>query len=252
MLRTPARQAARSRSSPIAHLGDAERMFFVSLLLNETARVDARAVRHHEPARHPLHGRDLRLLPAGGEPAVEAAAAHAAQAGARASASACVLATQNPVDLDYKGLSNTGTWFIGRLRTERDKARLLDGSRGRRRRAPASALDREQMKRRSPASATGIFLMSNVTTSGVRQMFEPMGAVVPSRAAHAQPDQHADGGSRAPASARLRPDGGRATRRPALAPVSGRQRASRPRPLTPTSRSASFPIRRHRRRPAPR
>lgn len=41
-----------------------------------------------------------------------------------------VLATQNPVDLDYKALSNTGTWFLGRLQTERDKARLLDGLEG--------------------------------------------------------------------------------------------------------------------------
>jgi hypothetical protein len=38
-----------------------------------------------------------------------------------------LLATQNPVDLDYKALSNAGTWFIGKLQTERDKARLLDG-----------------------------------------------------------------------------------------------------------------------------
>ena len=38
-----------------------------------------------------------------------------------------VLATQNPVDVDYKGLSNAGTWMIGRLQTEQDKARLLDG-----------------------------------------------------------------------------------------------------------------------------
>jgi DNA helicase HerA-like ATPase len=38
-----------------------------------------------------------------------------------------VLATQNPVDLDYKGLSNAGTWFIGRLQTERDKARIVEG-----------------------------------------------------------------------------------------------------------------------------
>ena len=38
-----------------------------------------------------------------------------------------VMATQNPVDLDYKGLSNAGTWFLGRLQTERDKARVLDG-----------------------------------------------------------------------------------------------------------------------------
>ena len=46
---------------------------------------------------------------------------------ARAFGLGVVLATQNPVDLDYKGLANTGTWFIGRLQTERDKARVLDG-----------------------------------------------------------------------------------------------------------------------------
>ena len=44
---------------------------------------------------------------------------------ARAYGLGLVLSTQNPVDLDYKGLSNTGTWFIGRLQTERDKARVL-------------------------------------------------------------------------------------------------------------------------------
>ena len=43
---------------------------------------------------------------------------------ARAFGLGCVLATQNPVDLDYKGLSNCGTWFIGRLQTERDKLRV--------------------------------------------------------------------------------------------------------------------------------
>ena len=46
---------------------------------------------------------------------------------ARAFGVGMVFATQNPVDLDYKALSNMGTWFIGRLQTERDKARLLDG-----------------------------------------------------------------------------------------------------------------------------
>ncbi len=49
---------------------------------------------------------------------------------ARAFGLGVVLATQNPVDLDYKGLSNTGTWFLGRLQTERDKARVLDGLEG--------------------------------------------------------------------------------------------------------------------------
>jgi hypothetical protein len=49
---------------------------------------------------------------------------------ARAYGVGLVLATQNPVDLDYKGLSNAGTWFIGRLQTERDKERVLEGLEG--------------------------------------------------------------------------------------------------------------------------
>ncbi|MEZ5973622.1 MAG: hypothetical protein R3E96_01910 [Planctomycetota bacterium] len=49
---------------------------------------------------------------------------------ARAFGLGCILSTQNPVDLDYKGLSNCGSWFLGRLQTERDKARVLDGLEG--------------------------------------------------------------------------------------------------------------------------
>jgi hypothetical protein len=46
---------------------------------------------------------------------------------ARAFGLGVVLSTQNPVDVDYKALSNAGTWLIGRLQTEQDKARLIDG-----------------------------------------------------------------------------------------------------------------------------
>ena len=46
---------------------------------------------------------------------------------ARAHGVGMVLATQNPVDLDYKAMSNAGTWMIGRLQTERDKARIVEG-----------------------------------------------------------------------------------------------------------------------------
>ncbi len=46
---------------------------------------------------------------------------------ARAFGVGVLLATQNPVDLDYKALSNAGTWFVGKLQTDRDKARLLEG-----------------------------------------------------------------------------------------------------------------------------
>src|SRR6059036_1188985 len=49
---------------------------------------------------------------------------------ARAFGVGVLLATQNPVDLDYKALSNAGTWFVGKLQTERDKLRLLDGLEG--------------------------------------------------------------------------------------------------------------------------
>ena len=65
---------------------------------------------------------------------------------ARAFGLGVVLATQNPVDLDYKGLSNAGTWFLGRLQTERDKARVLDGLEGASKR-PGAKFDRKQMEK---------------------------------------------------------------------------------------------------------
>ena len=49
---------------------------------------------------------------------------------ARAYGLGVVLATQNPVDLDYKGLANIGTWMMGRLQTERDRERVIEGLRG--------------------------------------------------------------------------------------------------------------------------
>ena len=135
-------------------------MFFVSLLLNETlawtraqsGTTSLRAILYMDeifgyfppvanpPSKLPL----LTLLKQ-----------------ARAFGVGVVLATQNPVDLDYKGLSNTGTWFIGRLQTERDKARLLDGLEG----AAAgqgSRFDRGKMEETIAGLGNRIFLMSNV------------------------------------------------------------------------------------------
>src|SRR4026208_185032 len=80
---------------------------------------------------------------------------------ARAYGVGVVLATQNPVDLDYKGLSNAGTWFLGRLQTERDKARVLDGLEG----ASAAAgakFDRGQMETILSGLDNRVFLMNNV------------------------------------------------------------------------------------------
>src|SRR5688500_4955238 len=76
---------------------------------------------------------------------------------ARAFGVGVVLATQNPVDLDYKGLANTGTWFLGRLQTERDKARLLDGLEG-----AAGGMDRATTDRLLSALDKRVFLLHNV------------------------------------------------------------------------------------------
>jgi hypothetical protein len=72
-----------------------------------------------------------------------------------------VLATQNPVDLDYKGLSNAGTWFLGRLQTERDKARVLEGLEG-----AAGGLDRAAADRLLSSLGKRIFLLHNVHEAG--------------------------------------------------------------------------------------
>ena len=80
---------------------------------------------------------------------------------ARAFGLGVVLATQNPVDLDYKGLANTGTWFIGRLQTERDKARVLEGLEG----ASASSgkkFDKQGMEQLLAGLGNRVFLMNNV------------------------------------------------------------------------------------------
>ena len=80
---------------------------------------------------------------------------------ARAFGLGVVLATQNPVDLDYKGLANTGTWFIGRLQTERDKARVLDGLEGAAPR-PAPRSIAGAMEQILAGLGKRVFLMHNV------------------------------------------------------------------------------------------
>jgi hypothetical protein len=78
---------------------------------------------------------------------------------ARAYGLGLVLSTQNPVDLDYKGLSNTGTWFIGRLQTERDKARVMEGLEGA---AHGGAFDKQKMERTLAGLGKRRFLLHNV------------------------------------------------------------------------------------------
>ncbi len=80
---------------------------------------------------------------------------------ARAFGVGILLATQNPVDLDYKGLANAGTWFIGRLQTERDKDRLLEGLEGVAAGTEAG-FDRQKMEETLAGLGKRIFLMYNV------------------------------------------------------------------------------------------
>lgn len=110
----------------IAHLSDAERMFAVTALLNEIIGW-MRSQPGTSTLRALLYVDEMFgfLPPVANPPSKRLFLTLLKQA--RAFGLGTVLSTQNPVDLDYKALSNAGTWFIGRLQTERDRARLLDG-----------------------------------------------------------------------------------------------------------------------------
>ena len=110
----------------IAHLDDGQRMFFVTLLL-ETLLAWSRRQSGTSSLRAVLYMDELFgfMPPTANPPSKTPLLTLLKQA--RASGLGVVLATQNPVDLDYKGLANAGTWFIGKLQTERDKDRMLEG-----------------------------------------------------------------------------------------------------------------------------
>lgn len=144
----------------IAHLSDAQRMFFVSLLLNQTLGW-VRRQRGTSSLRALLYMDEIAgyFPPVANPPSKAPLLTLMKQA--RAFGVGVVLATQNPVDLDYKGLSNAGTWFIGRLQTERDKARLIEGLEGALANAGTS-FDRAAMERTLASLSARVFLMNNV------------------------------------------------------------------------------------------
>jgi len=126
----------------IAHLNDNERMFFVTLLLNKyiawmrrqsgtsalkTLLYMDEIFGFFPPTKNPPSKEPMLLL----------------LKQARAFGVGVVLSTQNPVDLDYKGLSNIGTWFIGRLQTTQDIDRIIDGLGGQ----IGSSFDKKEIKR---------------------------------------------------------------------------------------------------------
>jgi hypothetical protein len=140
----------------LAHLSDAERMFFVTLLFtavetwmrSQSGSTALRALLYMDEifgylpptAIPPSKGPLLRMLKQ-----------------ARAFGLGLVLATQNPVDVDYKGLSNAGTWLIGKLQTDRDKQRLLDGLE-----SAAGGVSRSALDKLISSLGKRVFIMQNV------------------------------------------------------------------------------------------
>ncbi len=143
----------------VAHLDDAERMFFVSLLLNEV--VGWTRTRSGTSSLRAIVYMDevFGYLPPTAEPPSKKPLLTLLKQ-ARAFGVGVVLATQNPVDLDYKALSNAGTWFIGRLQTERDKKRLADGLA-----SAASGIGGEDIEKTIGALTPRVFLLHNTHES---------------------------------------------------------------------------------------
>lgn len=141
----------------LAHLPEAERMFFVTLLYSaietwmrtQSGITSLRALVYFDE----IFG---YMPPVGNPPAKEPMLRMLKQA--RAFGVGMVLATQNPVDVDYKALSNAGTWFIGKLATEQDKARLLDGLSS----AMPGGLDRREYDQLISAIGKRVFLLRNI------------------------------------------------------------------------------------------
>lgn len=140
----------------ISHLSDNERMFFVTLLFaaaeswmrTQTGTGGLRALIYFDEilgylppiANPPSRSIILRMLKQ-----------------ARAFGVGLLLATQNPVDVDYKALSNAGTWFVGRLQTDQDKQRLLDGLE-----SATGAFNRSDFDKLISGLGKRVFLLHNV------------------------------------------------------------------------------------------
>ena len=155
LLYTPAGKPRLSVLS-IAHLSDPERMFFVTLLLNQLLGWMRR-----QPGTSSLRAlfymdEIFGFFPPVAEPPCKRPLLTLLKQ-ARAFGLGLVLTTQNPVDLDYKGLANAGTWFIGRLQTENDKNRLLEGLAG-----VGGNVDLDKVSGQISGLRKRVFLMHNV------------------------------------------------------------------------------------------
>ncbi|MFT7552863.1 MAG: hypothetical protein ACI9BV_003192 [Rhodothermales bacterium] len=146
----------------LAHLSDSERMFFVTRLLNEVVAW-MRSQAGTGSLRALIYMDEVfgYLPPTANPPSKQPLLTLLKQA--RAFGVGVVLATQNPVDLDYKALSNAGTWMLGRLQTERDKMRVLDGLEGA---SGAGGFDRAEVDAMLSGLGQRRFMLHNVHEDG--------------------------------------------------------------------------------------
>ena len=160
-------------------------MFFVSLLLNQVLSWVRAQTRHLVSLRAILYMDEIFgfFPPVANPPSKLPLLTLLKQA--RAFGLGVVLATQNPVDLDYKGLANTGTWFLGRLQTERDKARVLDGLEGAAAGA-GEAFDRARMDQLLAALGKRRLPDAQRAREGPGGVPDAVGALVPARPARAR------------------------------------------------------------------
>lgn len=148
----------------IAHLSDEERMFFVSLLLNAYIGW-MRSQRGSSVLKSILYMDEIFgfFPPSKNPPSKEPMLLLLKQA--RAFGCGIILSTQNPVDIDYKGLSNIGTWFIGKLQTKQDIEKVVDGI------AAQSQLSKEELSQKIAALKGRHFLLKNVHEAEVEEFY---------------------------------------------------------------------------------
>ena len=148
----------------IAHLNDDERMFFVTMLLNayiswmrrQRGSTTLKALLYMDeifgffpPTKNPPSKEPMLLL----------------LKQARAFGTGVILSTQNPIDIDYKGLSNIGTWFIGKLQTKQDIEKVLDGI------SAKSDLSKKEIAKKIATLKGRHFFLKNVHTEHTDEFY---------------------------------------------------------------------------------
>ena len=147
----------------IAHLNDSQRMFFVSLLLNQM--VSWMRIQEGTTSLKALLYMDEifgYFPPNANPPSKQPMLTLLKQA--RSFGVGIILSTQNPVDIDYKGLANIGTWFIGRLQTKQDKEKVIDGLSS----AVEGKIDKNKMENLLSNLEKRTFIMKNINEDGIK------------------------------------------------------------------------------------